>query len=103
VVSHLGQVVSGGETWFARSLATLADDLRTCRPTVFFAVPRVWEKFRAAVEDDLAGSPRPVKSWRVLPHELTVAGGELTPTLKVRRAIVTDRYRDLIDQAYAGV
>ena len=25
--SHLGQILSGGETWFARSLATLAEDL----------------------------------------------------------------------------
>ena len=37
--SHLGQILSGGETWFARSLATLAEDLRACRPTIFFAVP----------------------------------------------------------------
>src|SRR5690242_13512549 len=48
-VSHFGQIVSGGETWFARSLATLAEDLPQCRPTIFFAVPRVWEKLREAI------------------------------------------------------
>ena len=48
-VSHFGQIASGGETWFAQSLATVAEDLQDCRPTVFFAVPRVWEKFRDGV------------------------------------------------------
>src|SRR5690606_5675940 len=48
VVSHFGQIVSGGETWFARSLLTVPEDLVECRPTIFFAVPRVWEKFRDA-------------------------------------------------------
>jgi long-chain acyl-CoA synthetase len=57
-VSHLGQILSGGETWFARSLATLAEDLRACRPTIFFAVPRVWEKFRQGVEAELGRAPR---------------------------------------------
>jgi long-chain acyl-CoA synthetase len=60
--SHLGQIISGGETWFARSLATLADDLRDCRPTIFFAVPRVWEKFQQAVQAEMADAPRPVRT-----------------------------------------
>ncbi len=48
-VSHFIQVFSGGETWFAQSLASVPDDLQACRPTVFFAVPRVWEKFQEGV------------------------------------------------------
>jgi long-chain acyl-CoA synthetase len=48
-VSHFGLIVSGGETWFARSITTVAEDLPDCRPTIFFAVPRVWEKFRDAI------------------------------------------------------
>jgi long-chain acyl-CoA synthetase len=42
-----------------------------------------------------------IKAWRVLPRELTVAGGELTPTLKVKRAVVIDRFGDLVDEMYA--
>ena len=31
----------GGSTWFAESLEKLGENLRECRPTLFFAVPRV--------------------------------------------------------------
>ena len=54
VMSHFGQIASGGETWFARSISTLAEDLMSCRPTIFFAVPRVWEKVRDALEIETA-------------------------------------------------
>jgi long-chain acyl-CoA synthetase len=53
IVSHFGQIVSGGETWFARSLSTVAEDLRACEPTIFFAVPRVWEKLQGAICDHI--------------------------------------------------
>lgn len=41
-----------------------------------------------------------VKKIAVLEKELTVEGGELTPTLKVRRRIVDEKYRDVIDRLY---
>jgi long-chain acyl-CoA synthetase len=59
-VSHFGQIASGGETWFARSLGTVPDDLRACRPTLFFAVPRVWEKFQASIVAAAEAMPAPV-------------------------------------------
>jgi long-chain acyl-CoA synthetase len=53
-VSHFGLIASGGETWFARSISTVAEDLPDCRPTIFFAVPRVWEKFREGIEERIS-------------------------------------------------
>jgi long-chain acyl-CoA synthetase len=50
MVSHFGHIVSGGETWFARSFSTVAEDIVDCRPTVFFAVPRVWEKVSDSIQ-----------------------------------------------------
>jgi long-chain acyl-CoA synthetase len=42
-----------------------------------------------------------VKKIALLQNEMTVDGGELTPTLKVRRKIVDEKYRDVIDSLYA--
>jgi long-chain acyl-CoA synthetase len=42
-----------------------------------------------------------IKKWEILDHEFTPASGELTPTLKVRRKVVTERYRALLDSFYA--
>ncbi|HVP91356.1 MAG TPA: long-chain fatty acid--CoA ligase [Terriglobales bacterium] len=42
-----------------------------------------------------------IKKIAVLDHDFELAAGEVTPTLKVRRAIVEDKYRDLIDTLYA--
>ena len=62
VTSHFGQIVAGGETWFAQSLVTVPEDLRACRPTIFFAVPRVWQKFRDAILEQIEGQPLPVRA-----------------------------------------
>ena len=42
--------------------------------------------------------------WRValLPEDLSIDNGELTPTLKVKRRVVDERYRALIDELYDG-
>jgi long-chain acyl-CoA synthetase len=41
-----------------------------------------------------------VKKFAVLPHDFTIEGGELTSTMKVRRKIVEQKYRELIDGLY---
>lgn len=42
-----------------------------------------------------------VKHFLVMDRDLTEAEGELTPTLKVRRQVVSQHYREAIDQLYA--
>lgn len=41
-----------------------------------------------------------IKKWALLERDLTVEGGELTPSLKVKRAVVADRYKELLDSFY---
>jgi long-chain acyl-CoA synthetase len=43
-----------------------------------------------------------VKKVALLENELTVDGGELTPTLKIKRRVVEEKYKDVIDRIYAG-
>jgi long-chain acyl-CoA synthetase len=43
----------GSTVYFAESLEKIADNIKDCRPTVFFGVPRIWEKFHAALSGKL--------------------------------------------------
>ncbi|HKV37749.1 MAG TPA: long-chain fatty acid--CoA ligase [Blastocatellia bacterium] len=51
------------------------------------------------VTADLADFEK-VKRIALLAKEFTIEGGEMTPTLKARRAVIQDKYRDLIDSLY---
>ncbi len=42
-----------------------------------------------------------VKKFTILDHDLSVEGGELTPSLKLRRKVVSERYKDLLDAHYS--
>ncbi|GAA2726348.1 MULTISPECIES: long-chain fatty acid--CoA ligase [Streptomyces] len=43
-----------------------------------------------------------IKKFRLLPRELDVEHGELTPSLKLKRPVVERTYKDLIEEMYAG-
>ncbi len=48
----------------------------------------------------LVSKAEAVRAFRILPVDFTIEGGELTPTLKVKRRIVSERYADAIASIY---
>ena len=50
----------GSTVYFAESIEKVPDNLKEARPTVFFGVPRIWEKFHAgALRQARRGRPAP--------------------------------------------
>ncbi|MET7902402.1 long-chain fatty acid--CoA ligase [Streptomyces sp. NPDC005336] len=43
-----------------------------------------------------------IKKFRLLPRDLDVEHGELTPSLKLKRPVVEREYKDLLEDMYAG-
>jgi len=67
------------------------------------ADPRIVDFYRRRIEAKMTGLPsyETVKAFRLLPRELTQEAGELTPTLKVKRRVIAERYAALIESIYA--
>lgn len=41
-----------------------------------------------------------IKKFEILPRDFSIEGGELTPTLKVKRKAVVEKYKDEIESLY---
>jgi long-chain acyl-CoA synthetase len=63
-------------------------------------VVRFFEGRIEALQKDLAGYEK-VKRIALLPRPFSQEAGEMTPTLKVRRRVIVEKYHDLIDAMYA--
>ncbi|MEU9253906.1 AMP-dependent synthetase/ligase [Streptomyces sp. NPDC048270] len=68
------------------------------------AHPAVRALVEAAVAEANASVSRParVRAFHVLPEDFTIASGTLTPTLKLRRRAVAERYAAEIERLYGG-
>jgi long-chain acyl-CoA synthetase len=67
------------------------------------ADPKVREQIGhevAAVNANLAGFEQ-IVAWELLPDEFTLETGELTPTQKIKRRVINQKYGPIIDRLYA--
>ncbi|GAC1331174.1 MAG: AMP-dependent synthetase/ligase [Candidatus Dormibacteria bacterium] len=65
------------------------------------AVRAVFQRGVDAVNQHLSNVEQ-VKKFAILPADLSLDGGELTPTLKVKRKVVNEKYATEISSLYAG-
>jgi long-chain acyl-CoA synthetase len=71
----------------------------------FSKLPEVRAEVERAVEEANHGvsSVEQVKKWIIVPDEWTPDSGEVTPSLKLKRKVVLDKYSEDIEGLYAGV
>ncbi len=85
-------VAFGAVVNFAESLRTVQDDLRELSPRIFFGVPRIWEKFHAAIQNKLreAGGLRLwlyERAMRSLAHDAGVPRAQWSWLQRARWAV----------------
>ena len=49
-------ITTGSRVYFAESIDAVPENLKEVQPTIFFGVPRIWEKFHAGISSKLKGA-----------------------------------------------
>ncbi|MCA9523734.1 MAG: long-chain fatty acid--CoA ligase, partial [Myxococcales bacterium] len=65
--------------------------------------PKVREYLEAGIERECNANVaryQTIKKFELLPVAFSVDGGELTPTMKIKRNVVNEKYKDVIDGLY---
>ena len=65
------------------------------------AIQNIYRKEIRSHAKDLASHEK-IRDFRIVYNEFTVESGELTPTLKIKRRIVEDKYGHLIDDIFSN-
>lgn len=61
-----GAITMGGSLYFAESIEKVPENLKEVQPTLFFGVPRIWEKFHTGVAGKLkeaTGAKKALVEW----------------------------------------
>jgi long-chain acyl-CoA synthetase len=79
-----------------------AEGILDTEPTSLAKNSRVVERVSRIVEqrNDELQSYAKIKKFSILPIDFTVENGLLTPTLKVKRKLITEKYRETLDSLY---
>ena len=71
----------------------------------FSQLPEVQQEVAQAVNEanESVARVEQIKKWVIVPDEWTPDSGEVTPSLKLKRRVVLDKYADQIESMYVGV
>jgi long-chain acyl-CoA synthetase len=71
----------------------------------FSQLPEVQEEIARAVAEanESVARVEQIKKWVIVPDEWTPDSGEMTPSLKLKRRVVLEKYADQIESMYVGV
>ncbi len=77
--------------------------MKPMKPEEFCKDPRIVDLLERQVAAMTKGLARyeTVKKIALIENEMTVEGGELTPTMKLKRRVIDEKYKELIDQIYS--
>ena len=110
---YIGQVVAiGDRKKFLSAIITLdpdtvpewaaQNDLGDLTLEELAVHPKVHELIEMEIEqrNKSLASYEGIKKFEILPRDFSIEGGELTPTLKVKRKAVVEKYKDEIESLY---
>ncbi|MBJ7459276.1 MAG: long-chain fatty acid--CoA ligase [Thermoleophilaceae bacterium] len=85
-------------------LPALAAQLGIENDNNIYSNPKVTDLIQSVVDEvnTKFANVEQVKKIRILDHDLTIETGELTPSMKVKRNIVHEKYGDIYDAMYEG-
>ncbi len=66
----------------------------------YSAAIKIVQRDVAALTSELSDYER-IRRVALLPNEFSIDGGELTPTLKIKRRVIDERFGDLIEELYS--
>ena len=87
-----GPITTSVAVYFAESLAALPDNLKEVQPTIFFGVPRIWEKFHAGIVAKGALNPPLKKKIAAWARAVGYRVGELTKVGKAPSGLLALQY-----------
>jgi len=64
-------------------------------------VKEIYKKEIRSISNELASHEK-IRDFRLIANEFSVETGELTPTLKVKRRVINDKYGHLIEDIFSG-
>ncbi|MEI7471906.1 MAG: long-chain fatty acid--CoA ligase [Chitinophagaceae bacterium] len=66
--------------------------------------PKVLDLYKELIEsfNQFFNHVEQVKKFELLPHEWTIDSGELTPTLKLKRKVIMEKYKSAIERIYSN-